>query len=81
MCRGELIGKVGEDTALKWIAKGKLEKGEDSDGDSVYRKKRKLETSGTKHQKEYLCVFKHLNHCLDISLCECDQAVHLMLSC
>ena len=41
MSRGELEMKVGKETAADWIERGKLDKDEDSDGDSIYRKKTK----------------------------------------
>ena len=39
--RGEVERQLGMAQAMRFIAKGKWEKGEDSDGDSVYRKVQK----------------------------------------
>ena len=49
MSRGELTMKVGEATASQWIERGKLEKGEDSDGDSVYRMKTRSNVQVQRH--------------------------------
>lgn len=43
MSRGELEMKVGQETASEWIERGKVDRAEDSDGDSIYRKRNKKE--------------------------------------
>ena len=42
--RGELEAKLGKGQTRRFLMKGKYEKGEDSDGDSVYRKIQKSDS-------------------------------------
>ena len=51
--RSELIQQFGRETAERWILAHKLEKGEDSDGESIYMRKRVVHNSNITIKKEY----------------------------